>query len=70
MVRELSAEYMTVHLAYKVRDTKIKVNFANPGFTKADLNSSTQLTKGLGVDAFHWPLWWVVLKRVLLLSFP
>ena len=29
---------LTVHLAYEVRDTKIKVNSANPGFTKTDLN--------------------------------
>ena len=32
---------LTVHLAYEVRDTKIKVNSANPGFTKTDLNDNT-----------------------------
>jgi NAD(P)-dependent dehydrogenase (short-subunit alcohol dehydrogenase family) len=31
---------LTVHLAYEVRDTKIKVNSANPGFTKTDLNDN------------------------------
>jgi NAD(P)-dependent dehydrogenase (short-subunit alcohol dehydrogenase family) len=29
---------MTVQLAYELRDTKIKVNSANPGFTATDLN--------------------------------
>jgi NAD(P)-dependent dehydrogenase (short-subunit alcohol dehydrogenase family) len=32
---------LTVHLAYELRDTKIKVNSANPGFTKTDLNQNT-----------------------------
>jgi len=32
---------LTVHLAYEVRDTSIKVNSANPGFTKTDLNDNT-----------------------------
>jgi NAD(P)-dependent dehydrogenase (short-subunit alcohol dehydrogenase family) len=32
---------LTVHLAYELRDTKIKVNSANPGFTKTDLNDNT-----------------------------
>ena len=32
---------LTVHLAYEVRDTKIKVNSADPGFTKTDLNNNT-----------------------------
>ena len=31
---------LTVHLAYELRDTKIKVNSANPGFTKTDLNDN------------------------------
>ena len=31
---------LTVHLAYEVRDTKIKVNSANPGYTKTDLNDN------------------------------
>jgi NAD(P)-dependent dehydrogenase (short-subunit alcohol dehydrogenase family) len=29
---------LTVQLAYELRDTKIKVNSANPGFTATDLN--------------------------------
>ncbi len=32
---------LTVHLAYELRDTKIKVNSANPGYTKTDLNDNT-----------------------------
>jgi NAD(P)-dependent dehydrogenase (short-subunit alcohol dehydrogenase family) len=32
---------LTVHLAYELRETKIKVNSANPGFTKTDLNDNT-----------------------------
>ncbi|MGD0363808.1 MAG: SDR family oxidoreductase [Bryobacteraceae bacterium] len=32
---------LTVHLAYELRGTKIKVNSANPGFTKTDLNGNT-----------------------------
>jgi NAD(P)-dependent dehydrogenase (short-subunit alcohol dehydrogenase family) len=31
---------LTVHLAYELRETKIKVNSANPGFTKTDLNDN------------------------------
>lgn len=31
---------LTVHLAYEVRDTNIKVNSANPGYTKTDLNNN------------------------------
>lgn len=31
---------LTVHLAYELRDTKIKVNSANPGYTKTDLNDN------------------------------
>jgi NAD(P)-dependent dehydrogenase (short-subunit alcohol dehydrogenase family) len=31
---------LTVHLAYELRDTKIKVNSANPGYTKTDLNAN------------------------------
>lgn len=31
----------TVHLAHELRDTTIKVNSANPGFTKTDLNDNT-----------------------------
>jgi NAD(P)-dependent dehydrogenase (short-subunit alcohol dehydrogenase family) len=31
---------LTIHLAYELRDTKIKVNSANPGFTKTDLNDN------------------------------
>jgi NAD(P)-dependent dehydrogenase (short-subunit alcohol dehydrogenase family) len=32
---------LTVHLAYELRGTKIKVNSANPGYTKTDLNDNT-----------------------------
>jgi NAD(P)-dependent dehydrogenase (short-subunit alcohol dehydrogenase family) len=32
---------LTVHLAHELRDTTIKVNAANPGFTKTDLNDNT-----------------------------
>lgn len=32
---------LTLHLAYELRDTKIKVNSANPGYTKTDLNENT-----------------------------
>jgi NAD(P)-dependent dehydrogenase (short-subunit alcohol dehydrogenase family) len=31
---------LTVHLAYELRGTKIKVNSAHPGFTKTDLNDN------------------------------
>jgi NAD(P)-dependent dehydrogenase (short-subunit alcohol dehydrogenase family) len=31
---------LTVHLAYELRGTNIKVNSANPGFTKTDLNDN------------------------------
>jgi NAD(P)-dependent dehydrogenase (short-subunit alcohol dehydrogenase family) len=31
---------LTVHLAYELRGTKIKVNSANPGYTKTDLNDN------------------------------
>jgi NAD(P)-dependent dehydrogenase (short-subunit alcohol dehydrogenase family) len=31
---------LTVHLACELRDTKIKVNSANPGFTKTDLTDN------------------------------
>jgi NAD(P)-dependent dehydrogenase (short-subunit alcohol dehydrogenase family) len=30
----------TVHLAYKLRDTPIKVNSADPGYTATDLNNN------------------------------
>jgi NAD(P)-dependent dehydrogenase (short-subunit alcohol dehydrogenase family) len=32
---------LTVHLAYELRDARIKVNSANPGYTKTDLNNNT-----------------------------
>lgn len=32
---------LTIQLAYEVRGTKIKVNSANPGYTKTDLNGNT-----------------------------
>jgi len=31
---------LTVHVAYELRGTKIKVNSANPGYTKTDLNGN------------------------------
>jgi NAD(P)-dependent dehydrogenase (short-subunit alcohol dehydrogenase family) len=31
---------LTVHLAYELRDTRIKVNSASPGYTKTDLNDN------------------------------
>jgi NAD(P)-dependent dehydrogenase (short-subunit alcohol dehydrogenase family) len=31
---------LTVHLAYELRETKIKVNSADPGYTKTDLNDN------------------------------
>jgi NAD(P)-dependent dehydrogenase (short-subunit alcohol dehydrogenase family) len=31
---------LTVHLAFELRGTKIKVNSANPGYTKTDLNDN------------------------------
>lgn len=31
---------LTLHLAYEMRGTNIKVNSANPGFTKTDLNAN------------------------------
>jgi NAD(P)-dependent dehydrogenase (short-subunit alcohol dehydrogenase family) len=31
---------MTVQLAYELRDTKIKVNSVNPGYTATDLNNN------------------------------
>ena len=31
---------LTIHLASELRDTKIKVNSANPGFTRTDLNEN------------------------------
>jgi NAD(P)-dependent dehydrogenase (short-subunit alcohol dehydrogenase family) len=31
---------LTVHLAYELRDTKVKVNSAEPGYTKTDLNDN------------------------------
>jgi NAD(P)-dependent dehydrogenase (short-subunit alcohol dehydrogenase family) len=31
---------LTIHLAYELRGTKIKVNSANPGYTKTDLNDN------------------------------
>lgn len=31
---------LTVHLAYELRGTNIKVNSANPGYTKTDLNNN------------------------------
>lgn len=43
---------LTVQLAYEVRETKIKVNSANPGFTKTDLNNN-QGTQPVEVGAME-----------------
>lgn len=43
---------LTVHLAYGVRDTKIKVNSASPGYTKTDLNDN-QGTQPVEVGAIE-----------------
>jgi NAD(P)-dependent dehydrogenase (short-subunit alcohol dehydrogenase family) len=47
-----AALYMlTVHLAYEVRDTKIKVNSANSGYTKTDLNDNRGTQPGGAIEA-------------------
>ncbi len=43
---------LTVHLAYELRGTKIKVNSADPGYTKTDLNSN-QGTQPVEVGAIE-----------------
>jgi len=43
---------LTIHLAYELRDTKIKVNSANPGYTKTDLNDN-QGTQPVEVGAIE-----------------
>jgi NAD(P)-dependent dehydrogenase (short-subunit alcohol dehydrogenase family) len=43
---------LTVHLAYELRGTKIKVNSANPGYTKTDLNDN-QGTQPVEVGAIE-----------------
>lgn len=43
---------LTVHLAYELRETKIKVNSANPGYTKTDLNGN-QGTQPVEVGAIE-----------------
>lgn len=43
---------LTVHLAYELRNTKIKVNSANPGYTKTDLNHN-QGTQPVEVGAIE-----------------
>jgi NAD(P)-dependent dehydrogenase (short-subunit alcohol dehydrogenase family) len=43
---------LTVHLAYELRGTKIKVNSANPGYTKTDLNDN-QGTQPVEVGAME-----------------
>lgn len=43
---------LTVQLAYELRDTKIKVNSANPGYTKTDLNDN-QGTQPVEVGAIE-----------------
>jgi NAD(P)-dependent dehydrogenase (short-subunit alcohol dehydrogenase family) len=43
---------LTVQLAYELRDTKVKVNSANPGYTKTDLNDN-QGTQPVEVGAIE-----------------
>jgi NAD(P)-dependent dehydrogenase (short-subunit alcohol dehydrogenase family) len=43
---------LTIHLAYELRGTKIKVNSANPGYTKTDLNDN-QGTQPVEVGAIE-----------------
>ncbi len=43
---------LTVHLAYELRDTKIKVNSVNPGYTRTDLNNN-QGTQPVEVGAIE-----------------
>lgn len=43
---------LTVHMAYELRGTKIKVNSANPGYTKTDLNNN-QGTQPVEVGAIE-----------------
>jgi NAD(P)-dependent dehydrogenase (short-subunit alcohol dehydrogenase family) len=43
---------LTVHLAFELRDTNIKVNSANPGYTKTDLNNN-QGTQPVEVGAIE-----------------
>ena len=43
---------LTIHLAYELRGTKIKVNSANPGYTKTDLNDN-QGTQPIEVGAIE-----------------
>ncbi len=38
---KVALNMLTVQLAYELRGTKIKVNSANPGYTKTDLNDNT-----------------------------
>lgn len=44
---------LTVHLAYELRGTKIKVNSADPGYTKTDLNDNrgTQPVEAGAIEA-------------------
>jgi NAD(P)-dependent dehydrogenase (short-subunit alcohol dehydrogenase family) len=43
---------LTVQLAYELRETKVKVNSANPGYTKTDLNNN-QGTQAVEVGAIE-----------------
>ncbi len=49
---------LTVQLAYELRGTNIKVNSANPGFTKTDLNDNrgTQPVEVGAIEATHLAL--------------
>ena len=44
---------LTVHVAYELRGAKIKVNSADPGFTKTDVNDNRRtqpVEVGLGLQ--------------------
>lgn len=49
---------LTVQLAYELRGTNIRVNSANPGFTKTDLNDNrgTQPVEVGAIEATHLAL--------------
>jgi NAD(P)-dependent dehydrogenase (short-subunit alcohol dehydrogenase family) len=49
---------LTVHLAYELRGTKIKVNSADPGYTKTDLNDNmgTQPVEAGAIEAIRLAL--------------
>jgi NAD(P)-dependent dehydrogenase (short-subunit alcohol dehydrogenase family) len=60
--RPAALNMLTVHLAYELRGTWIKVNSANPGFTKTDLNGNRG-TQPVEVGASKRRVWhcWVTM---------